>query len=259
MLELGLESRGRVFETNIRYEDDGNTLITVEPHALDVALSRLIKTLNLEGIPIDKNQFIEAHRKAAISFLEQTKKTGRETHNSLWISKALKDLGYEYAPGSPQVRAAIESYFSAFTQYCRLIPGTLQMLRSLGHHYSLGMLSNFTHPPVARRIIKQLGMAELFDVILISGEIGFRKPHPLVFQMLLEELKVGKNELIYIGDDPEVDIEGALRSGIRPVLTTYVKDNNIAYAPGILSHGNKQVEAQIKTISGWQDLMELIR
>lgn len=236
-----------------------NTLITVEAHALSTALSRLIRTLNMEGIPIEEEQFVEAHRKAATGFLEQIKATGRETHNSFWISKALENLGHDYPPDSPQISAAVDSYFSSFIRHCHLIPGTLQLLETLGHGYRLGMLSNFTHPPAAREIIQALGISKFFDTILISGEIGFRKPHPLVFKMLLEELEVRQDELIYIGDDPEADIEGALRSGIRPVLTTYVRDNNIAYAPGILSRGYEQVDPEIETISDWQDLLGLIR
>ena len=54
MLELGLESRGRVFETNIRYEDDGNTLIQKE------ALLRLRKdektTLTFKSRPTKSNR-----------------------------------------------------------------------------------------------------------------------------------------------------------------------------------------------------------
>ena len=52
------------------------------------------------------------------------------------------------------------------------------MLGELKERYRLGLLSNFTHAPAAKEIIDGVGLASLFDVVLISGDLGYRNPHP---------------------------------------------------------------------------------
>lgn len=236
-----------------------NTLITVEANALHIAVGRLVGSLTENGFPIDETRFNKAHREAAIRFIAETRVTGRETHNRFWISAALQAVGFEVDPDDPRIAQAITAYFSAFHESARLIPGTAEMLSELRRRYRLGLLSNFTHGPAAWKIIDSLGLTEHFDTILISGELGYRKPHPLVFERLMEELGVEARDLIYIGDDPEPDIEGPCQVGIQPVWTTYVWDRNIPFAPGIATIKNYQPKREVPRISEWKDLLVLLQ
>ena len=73
------------------------------------------------------------------------------------------------------------------------------MLRELREIYPLGLLSNFTHAPAARGLMDHLGLTSFFDVVLISGELGYRKPHPHVFRQLIEALDVPRNRFSLSG------------------------------------------------------------
>jgi len=106
------------------------------------------------------------------------------------------------------------------------------MLETLKGKYRLGLLSNFTHAPAALRIIDHMGLSPFFDVVLISGQIGYRKPHPSVFRRLVESLCVNGGETLYVGDDPEADINGALRAGLQPVWFTYARGKKTSYLLG---------------------------
>ncbi|HDR14832.1 MAG TPA: HAD family hydrolase [Desulfobacteraceae bacterium] len=234
-----------------------NTLITLDSTALVEAENRLTAELHAAGLTVEKGLFIDSHRKWARRFLEGTRKDGRETHNRFWIGAALADAGHEVDPEDPLVAAAVEAYFSSFVERCRLIPGTIDMLRGLSADYRLGLLSNFTHGPAAREILNTTGLAECFDIVVISGEMGYRKPHRMVFDRLVAELGVSPDETIYIGDDPEPDITGALGAGIRPVWTTYVVDRGLPYAPGYMSRESEE-DFQIPRISSWDDLKDLL-
>jgi putative hydrolase of the HAD superfamily len=235
-----------------------NTLITVEPLALDHAVGVLSHRLQAEGIPAEPESFHKAHRQAALHHITQARHHGRETHNRFWISGALRQLGYEIEPDDPRIGRAIEVYFSAFLEFCRLIPGTEAMLGALKARYPLGLLSNFTHPPAARAILDALGIASFFDVVLISGEVGYCKPHASVFQLFLEELGVKPGELLYVGDDPGPDIDGACSMGIRPVWTTYVRDRGIPLAPGVATDQRGSPQCEAPRISSWDDLLVLL-
>lgn len=235
-----------------------NTLIIAEPHILGEAMRRLINSLRQSGLALDNEQFKKSYKEAALGFIEKAQKDGRETHNRFWISAALQSQGYDIFPDDARIAKAVDTYFSAFFLHCHLIPGTKEMLSILRNIYRLGLLTNFTHGPAAREIIDTLGLNPFFDVVLISGELGFRKPHPLVFRQLIEHLGVEKDQILYVGDDPEPDILGAQKAGLQPVLTTYVRDQNIQSVPGIVFRGAEKVDCKAPKISTWKELLFLL-
>jgi len=235
-----------------------NTLIIAEPHILGEAMRRLINSLRQSGLALDNEQFKKSYKEAALGFIEKAQKDGRETHNRFWISAALQSQGYHIFPDDARIAKAVDTYFSAFFLHCHLIPGTKEMLSILRNIYRLGLLTNFTHGPAAREIIDKLGLNLFFDVVLISGELGFRKPHPLVFHQLIEHLGVEKDQILYVGDDPEPDITGAQKAGLQPVLTTYVRDQNIPFIPGIVFRGAEKVDCKVPKISTWKELLSLL-
>jgi putative hydrolase of the HAD superfamily len=153
-----------------------NTLISMETIALKDAMVRL-------------------YREAVLQFLQQTKRDGKESHNRFWITAALAKQGLSVSPEDPHISAAVESYFSAFVHYTKLIPGTKEMLGILQKRYRIGLLSNFTHPPAAKNIMSELGLIPFFEVVLISGDLGYRKPHGSVFEELIDQLGVQRDEI----------------------------------------------------------------
>ena len=235
-----------------------NTLITVEPRALDHVLGVLSRSLWAEGFTVEPEPFRRAHRQAALRHIVETRRHGRETHNRFWIATALKELGFEVEPDDPRIGRSIEVYFSAFLEFCRLIPRTEPMLGALKVRYPLGLPSNFTHPAPARAILEGLGIASFFDVVLISREVGYCKPHAAVFRTLVERLGVEPAEFLYVGDDPEPDIDGAYGFGIRLIWTTYLRDRGIPLAPGVSTDQQDGPRCAASRISSWDELLTLV-
>ena len=235
-----------------------NTLITTDRNALVKGLERIVLSLLKNKINVEAEAFRAAHRESAFRYIEKARKDGRETHNSLWISSALKSFDYDIPPDDPIVSEAVEAYFSGLLDHCQPIPGTIRMLEKLKTGYSLGLLSNFTHPPAAHGLLDRLGFSAHFNFILISGELGYRKPHPKTFGHLIERFGVEKEEIIYVGDDPEPDIIGARNAGLSPVWFTYVRDNKIPSSAGILKGQIEQPEFEVPRISSWEELFLLL-
>jgi putative hydrolase of the HAD superfamily len=235
-----------------------NTLIYANQHTLDGALKRLVASLVEDDITIDSEIFKSAHEKAAADHIKQARESGKETHNRFWISKALKDYGYSVDPDDPIIARAVESYFSAFPSNCNLIPGTLEMLGLLKKHFHLGLLSNFTHTPAALEIIDRLDLRPFFQTVLISGELGWRKPHPYVFNELKKKLGFQGEEMIYIGDDPEPDIIGAKNAGINPVWMTFIRDNPVSTSPRLLPASSIQNHQDVPSVSSWKEFIAFL-
>lgn len=225
---------------------------------MDIAMERLWTSLCRSSITVDFERLIQEHQQAAQEYLQTARQNGRETHNRFWLSTALFRLGQNIRADDPRISDAIEAYFSAFCDHSCLIPDTIRMLSILKEHYCLGILSNFTHAPVVKKILGDLQLNQYFQTLLISDEIGYRKPKEIVFKSLLQALNVDKDKLIYIGDDPECDIEGAYKAGIEPIWMTYVRDSNIPMAPGPDSKKRQIPLNQTHRISSWSELLHLL-
>ncbi len=235
-----------------------NTLVTFSSDAADKAMDCLFLSLRESYPNIERGSFERAHWDAAIHFLEKARQDNKETHNRFWISAALENLGYEASPDHPFVNRAVEAYFSLFPESCRLIPGTREMLESLKGVYRLGLLSNFTHAPAVRDIIEALGIDQFFDVVLISGELGYRKPHPLVFERLVQSLGFEHRQTLFVGDDLGPDISGAKNAGLHPVWMTYARDESKTFFKGLSYEKHKRLEMEVLKISCWNELQSIL-
>jgi len=120
----------------------------------------------------------------------------------------------------------------------QLDPDALRVLSFLAESKTLALISNFDHPPHARRILRETGLIECFETIVISGEVGIKKPDPGIFRIALTQTNLQPDEVIYVGDTQE-DIDGATAAGIRPILIARPED---PLRPRILDYtrGNKR-------------------
>ncbi len=75
----------------------------------------------------------------------------------------------------------------------------------------VGVLSNWDVR--LRRILDDLGVVPLVDAVLVSAEIGADKPDRRAFVAVCTGFGVKANELLHLGDDADVDVEGARAAG----------------------------------------------
>lgn len=99
-------------------------------------------------------------------------------------------------------------------------PGpTLRRLKDMG--YRLALVSNYAHTGVLHDALTRLGIREPFDALVVSADVGYVKPHPRMFEAAVEALGVRKDEAVMVGNDPECDVSGAKRAGLRTIWTPY--------------------------------------
>lgn len=235
-----------------------NTLVIAEPGSLKKSMNALLNSLKKEGLSFKDSQFLDAYQNTIEKYIKKTRKDGKESHNRYWISEALHNVGYEIPSYDGRISRAVQAYFTVFEKNFHPIPGTRRTLIKLRQRYHLGLLSNFTHAPAARAIMDKNGLSPFFDVILISGDLGYRKPHPIVFKELMEKMGVRNSEMIYVGDDPEPDLIGPKQVGIVPVWTTYVRDHTQTFNPQLVPGLLNIPDFKVSTISDWEELFTLL-
>ena len=111
--------------------------------------------------------------------------------------------------------AYFEDVYSEFSKpgVWELFPETRDTLEALAPHFTLGIISNFDGR--LRAILDHLGIADRFQHVVISSEVGADKPDPWIFHRALTMADVSADEVLYTGDDPMRDWRGGEALGLR--------------------------------------------
>ncbi len=108
-------------------------------------------------------------------------------------------------------------------------PEVAAWLRAQG--LKLGLVSNYCSlPSVVRRHARQSELLQLVDESIFSCELGLRKPHPRIYQIVLERLHVAPEQVVFIGDRLREDVMGPKALGMRAILTHQFRQEDPAQA-----------------------------
>jgi putative hydrolase of the HAD superfamily len=69
-----------------------------------------------------------------------------------------------------------------------------------------------------RAVLAEVGLGGLVDEIVVSAEVGAKKPDPLIVEAALRRLRCPAPQALMVGDSPETDVAAAQAAGVRPVL-----------------------------------------
>ncbi len=116
--------------------------------------------------------------------------------------------------GDPGTVAA--AYRDAIEESLVPLPGVEDLLEDLGERYRLGVL---TDGPTRAQYgkLETLGWRDLFDAVVVTGELPAGKPDPRTFTAILDALGVEPSETVFVGDHPRADVEGASAAGMTTV------------------------------------------
>jgi len=106
-------------------------------------------------------------------------------------------------------------------------PEYAAVVSRLARRFRMGLLSNFDDAQTGREILADTGVAEHFEVVVISAEVKLRKPHPGIFRELLDRLDLEPHEVLFVGDTPHEDVAGARGAGI-PVVWLSEKSADVS-------------------------------
>jgi putative hydrolase of the HAD superfamily len=96
-------------------------------------------------------------------------------------------------------------------------PQTQEILAEVKTRHRLGVVSD-AQSAYGLPELRAVGLAGYFSSIVISGDYGYRKPDPRLFQAALTELQVCPEEAIFVGNDRFHDILGARQVGMKTIL-----------------------------------------
>ncbi len=102
--------------------------------------------------------------------------------------------------------------------------GAIEVIEQIKEQYPVAIVTNGS-PAVQRFKLAESGLADYFDVVVASGDVGFGKPRPEPFNSALEQLNVRPEEAVMIGNSWGSDIKGASNLGMSSIWLNLDKES----------------------------------
>ena len=129
-------------------------------------------------------------------------------------------IGRGYTLSEEQWREVGWLWYEPLSRIAKVEPDIKETLAKLkGMGLKLGILSNtFISAGSLDRQLGQLGMLEFFPYRLYSYQFEYRKPDRRIFEAAIAKVGEPAENILFVGDRLGVDIEPALKAGMRAVL-----------------------------------------
>lgn len=181
------------------------------------------------GHPISLAEFAELQREVDRALRAETIDRGLELPTPERFAALAARLE---CPDVPSIAEALtEAHMGMLREAVTVPPHHAPILTTLALDYPLALCSNFSHAPTARALLGQVGLAEHLHTVVISDEVGVRKPRREIFEAVVEGFGLEPREILHVGDNLEADVAGAAAVGMRTVwLTRCVADPESVFA-----------------------------
>ncbi|PCJ56802.1 MAG: hypothetical protein COA79_17770 [Planctomycetota bacterium] len=135
---------------------------------------------------------------------------------------------YKFSEKSPKdFLAMIDIYNEASQSNKRSIPGAIETVAYLKNKgYCVIIITNGMTENQKRKT-KLCGISDLIDFLIISEEIGIRKPDSVIFSIALKKADCKKEQAVMVGDSWDSDIKGSLNANIQPIWYNRGRHDNL--------------------------------
>ncbi len=158
--------------------------------------------------------------------------------------------------GTPAVAMAetlTRTHMAAIRERVTFLAHHEALLARLRGRVRLAVCSNFSHGETAREVLERAGLLAHFDPVVISEDVGIRKPRPEIFEAVLERLGATPGEVIHVGDSLSADVAGASALGMHTAwLTRRVRDPEAA----LREYDGPKPDYVIADLAGLESLLD---
>jgi HAD superfamily hydrolase (TIGR01493 family) len=220
-----------LFDTLVHFNRDRLPLVQVNGKAVRSSTPATFEVVRrtYPDLPFEPfhDAFVGAFREAE----RIRSSTHREVTAEERFAMTFRTLGLPWDAAAQAVAAdGLVAHMRTLASTVDCPPEYLETLAWARGRYRVALVSNFDHGPTARRILDEQGLAPHFEAVLISAEVGWRKPKPEVFHRVLDQMGVAPERTIFVGDNAEIDVGGAKAVGMT---TIWINRTGEAYPEGL--------------------------
>lgn len=177
---------------------------------------------------IDPEEFLGHMRDVDKALRASHYANGLEVPSHLRFGSLVERLGID----SDALRdTLVETHMGALFDQVGMLDHHADVLAELSRRARVAVCSNFSHTQTALRVLADGQLDTNLHAIVISEDVGIRKPRPEIFEAVLEALNVAPEETLHVGDNLDADVRGAAALGARTAwVTRRVRDADDALA-----------------------------
>jgi len=197
--------------------DAGGTLFDMVPTRDEVFVDILTKRFS----NLNDNLVASALRRADREFDNEFAAQDGKNEDAFWRRYdgfVFRDLGVTDESGT--IHKDLDAAFTEMipkVESWKAFPETKMALERIrARDFKLGVISNATD--LTKRVLDNLDLTQYFDFVLVSEEVGCRKPNPEIFRLAARKGRTSPNRALHIGDKLAVDVIGASRAGMNAIL-----------------------------------------
>jgi putative hydrolase of the HAD superfamily len=158
---------------------------------------RVVANMTMEMMRTAREQTAAAHPQMRHDFTFLRKQT---------LLEHAREFGY----AEHMAEEAFDAFITARNQV-ELYEDVLPALEQLRTRYRLFTASN------GNADIGKIGLGHFFERTINARLVGALKPDPAIFRKVIEGTDLQVHEVVYVGDDPQLDVEGARSAGMQAI------------------------------------------
>lgn len=233
---LLLESRQELSDLRGVIFDYGNTLVRLDPGVRSLrsdyadvvarpGAERLGAYLAASGALAagTDGDFVERFLEVRERNRRLAEAEGREIPAIVSLHETLLALPAAGAAVPVDLERALDEFFAAEVELIRPMPGAGELLDALRERgLKLAMLSNATSGRYVAGVVDRMGWAGYFDPLVVSADVGVRKPRAEAFRVVLDRWGLLPREVAMVGDSLYHDIQGGGALGLVTIHFTAI-------------------------------------
>jgi len=150
---------------------------------------------------------------------ERYVKARNERYPEVDLEAVFKNILKKHQLGNPFLSESCCKLYRLFSlERIQLFPDTLPVLKEVRRSGHAMALVSDAQKVFALDEIRFLGLNEFFPYLVLSTYLGFKKPDPRLFSIASSLLEIDPAEMVYVGDNPDKDIQGAKETGMKTIL-----------------------------------------
>jgi putative hydrolase of the HAD superfamily len=205
-----------------------DTLIVTGEKTASSWISEFYTCLLPHGLSLPKEEFTRQCR-GFFNSAEPVRRNDGLTVYERRIKALCAGLGVEIDVTG--IRRTAMNTIKAANSNCCLDPECHLVLGTLYRQKILALITNYDHAPYIKTLLRKLDLGKYFKAVIISEQVGIKKPDPEIFKLALEKTGLKPEEVLYVGDSITDDIAGAIAAGITPVLLKRSASEQDAFSP----------------------------
>lgn len=168
---------------------------------------------------ISWDDFLSTYNKARIEIKNELPNQAASHNRYLFIQRTLELFNMRFNPNL--IYKATNIYWNYIIENMKLFPyvdNTLKKIKQ--NHIKIALITDLT-ADIQNMKLKKLKIEKYIDYLITSEEAGADKPNKEQFNLALEKLKLTKDEIIIIGNNPKTDIQLAKNASVDSILFDY--------------------------------------